>query len=265
MGVTDSAGFVSEHYYWLNLNLQVVADSLPIITTNLEYSSQNDTVYIHKHIHVVVADIVYMARDTVDSVWINVVSEDLRQGWIREEVLFSGTVPCDPISKFIYYFSDRRLIASLCIIAIALLFYAIQAVRRRRLYIVHFNDIDSPYPTVFCLAMALSAVLYGSIQHFTPAEWEVFYFTPTLNPFASSPLIGCFIASVWFLVVLAVAVIEDMRMHHDIIGKISYLTGLCSISMIIYLLFTAATHYYIGYPLFITYVIFAIKRLGKTG
>ncbi len=257
-GMVDSASFFREHHYWHNYNLRITADSLLIAEDYPEFTLKSDTFALPEGTNIVVADIIYVSSDTIDSVWVKVASDQFHQGWLREHDLLKGVVPDSPISSFIYYFSDSRLIVILSIFALSLLFYIVQRARRRKLLIVHFNDIDSPYPTMFCLTLALCATLYGSIQHFAPEQWEHFYFHPTLNPFALSPLLGIFIACVWLLIIIGIAVIEDLRLKSGVFDRLSYLMGLVCVSMALYLIFSLTVHYYIGYPLFACYALYAI-------
>lgn len=62
--------------------------------------------------------------------------------------------------------------------------YGLYRLNRHDAYIVHFNDIDSFYPTLLCLLVASSATLYASIQMFGAETWRHFYYHPSLNPFA---------------------------------------------------------------------------------
>lgn len=263
----DSVSFYIKHHYWTGYNFKTT-DSLALQTAPPmddlpDYGSLwNDTVRIGKRDRLVVANIRYVPNDTVDSVWVKVARDQLTQGWIHESELLERVVPNDPISKFIYYFSDRRSIFVLSLIGAILLFWLVQSVRRKRVRIVHFRDIPSFYPTLLCLCVSGSAAIYGSMQRFVPATWVEFYFHPTLNPFnADLPVIlALFIASVWFMLIAAVAVIEEVRRQHDLGDTLSYLASLGGVCMVLYLVFTLTTPLYIGYPLLVVYWIFAIRQ-----
>ena len=60
--------------------------------------------------------------------------------------------------------------------------YLLRKISHSNARIVHFNDIDSPYPTALVLMVSLSAAFYATIQLFAPEMWRHFYFHPTLNP-----------------------------------------------------------------------------------
>lgn len=142
----------------------------------------NDTIAINSHDQLVVARVMYVPADSTDSVWVKVARDQLTQGWIHESTLLEHVVPDDPISKFIYYFSDSRSVYVLSVFGLVVLFWLIQSVRHKRFRIVHFNDIPSFYPTLLCICVSGSAALYGSIQRFIPATWVEFYFRPRSTP-----------------------------------------------------------------------------------
>lgn len=266
-GAVDSVNFFISHHYWTGYNFQAT-DSLQVETAPPlkglpDYGALlNDTVCIDGGDNLVVAKVMYVPNDSTDSVWVKVARDQLTQGWVRESALLERVVPDDPISKFINYFSDSRSIYVLSVLGLAVLFWLVQSIRHKRFRMVHFNDIPSFYPTLLCLCVSGSAVLYGSIQRFIPGTWVEFYFHPTLNPFnAELPLImALFIASVWTLLIVGVAVIDEIRRQPDIGDNLSYLASLAGMCMVLYLIFTLTTPIYIGYPLLVAYWIFAIRQ-----
>ncbi len=266
-GAVDSVNFYINHHYWTGYNFQAT-DSLNVLTAPPlqglpDYGAIiNDTIKINSGDQLVVARIMYVPSDSTDSVWVKVARDQLSQGWIHEKALLTNVVPDDPISKFIYYFSDSRSIYVLSILGLAILCWLIQSVRHKHFRIVHFRDIPSFYPTLLCLCVSSSAALYGSIQRFIPNTWVEYYFHPTLNPFSSDlPLImALFIASVWAMLIVAVAVVDEIRRQPDIGDSLSYLASLGGVCVVLYLTFTLTTPIYIGYPLLIIYWIFAIRQ-----
>lgn len=268
--VVDSATFYVKHHYWTGYNFKTI-DSLALQTAPpaedlSDYINMwNDTVRIKKRDELVVAHIRYVPTDTVDSVWVKVARDQLTQGWIHESELLERVVPNDPISKFIYYFSDRRSVFVLSLVGLILLFWLVQSVRHKRFRIVHFRDIPSFYPTLLCLCVSGSAAIYGSLQRFVPATWVEFYYHPTLNPFNTElpVILALFIASVWFMLISAVAVIEEVRRQSDIGDTLSYLASLGGVCMVLYLVFTLTTPLYFGYPLLALYWFFAIRQYIK--
>lgn len=263
----DSVNFYIAHHYWTGYNFQTT-DSLQVQTApplqNLpDYGAlTNDTLTIARRGQIVVAKVMYVPTDTVDSVWVKVAQDQLTQGWVHESTLLDNVVPDDPISRFIYYFSDSRSIYVLSIFGAAVLFWLIQAIRRKTMHIVHFRDLPSFYPTLLCLCVSGSAAIYGSMQKFVPVTWVEFYYHPTLNPFNTElPLIlSLFIASVWAILIAAVAVVDELRRQRDIGDNLAFLASLMGVCMVLYLVFTLTTPLYFGYPLLAAYWFFAIRQ-----
>jgi hypothetical protein len=104
-------------------------------------------------------------------------------------------------------------------------------------------------------------VLYSSIQLFGPETWRHFYYHPSLNPFALPFWLGVFISSVWAIIILGLATIDDVYHSLPLADAILYLIGLGAICAVVYVVFSITTLSYIGYPLLIAYYYFAIKRV----
>ena len=261
-GRLDSVSFYRQHHYWRNYEFAVAADPL---TIRAAYPGSDglklpeDSMTLRPHDRIVVADVMSIPQDTVDSVWVKVARDQLTQGWVREKTLLEKVVPDSPISKFIHNFSDRRMIFVVSCLGVAVLLYLVQVIRRKRALIVHFNDISSVYPTLLCITVSGAAALYGSVQRFAPETWVEFYYHPSLNPFVLPPVLGLFIGSVWLMLVMAIAVVDDLRRCPDLVDGVSYLAGLAGVCMILYLFFTLTTPLYIGYPLLLAYWYFALR------
>lgn len=278
----DSISFYTTHHYSQGYNFVVKKDSLVVleqqnemmpipdiltleITTGEETMpmlSLVDSIILRKHDHVVVADIRTVATDSIDSVWVKVARDQLTFGWVRESVLLTAVSPDDPISQFIDFFSDTHLLFFLAFCTLVLGAYGVRHLLRKGAKIVHFNDIPSFYPTLLCLLVAASAVLYSSIQLFAPEMWRHFYYHPSLNPFTLPWHLGLFVVFVWSLLIVAIATVDDIR-HHLTLGEtILYLGGLAAVCAVDYVVFSVTTLYYIGYPLLFAYIFFAIRRLS---
>ena len=134
---------------------------------------------------------------------------------------------------------------------------------RRQAYIVHFNDIDSFYPTLLCVLVASSATLYASIQMYGPESWRHFYYHPSLNPFALPLHLGIFVAAVWAIIIVGVAVLDDVFRKLQGVDAVLYLAGLAAVCAVNYVVFSIFTLYYIGYPLLIVYVVYALWRFFR--
>ena len=258
----DSISFSTTHHYTQNYNFVVTTGSLPLADNLPDMAF--DTMFVVRGERVVVAEITTVPTDTIDSVWVKVARDQVTQGWIRESELLKGVSPDDPISQFIDLFSNTHLLIFLALCVIVLAFYAMRRLLRRRAYIVHFNDINSFYPTALCLLVAASATLYASIQMFGAESWRHFYYHPSLNPFALPIHLGIFVASVWALIIVGLATIDDVFHQLPATDAVLYLAGLSAVCAVDYVVFSIFTLYYVGYALFVAYVIFAITRARAT-
>lgn len=259
----DSISFYSTHHYTEGYNFQVRADSLPIICqlpAEVLTDMPVDTLQLYKTDVVVVADIVTVSADTIDSVWVKVARDEETLGWIHESQLLDGVSPDDPISAFIDFFSNAHLLIFLAIVAVTGALYVLRRLMRRNARIVHLNDIPSFYPTLLCLLVATSATLYSSIQLFDPEMWRHFYYHPTLNPYAVPFWLAVFLCSLWVTLLVAVATLDDVRRRLPFGEAILYLLGVVATCAVVYVVFSVLTLYYIGYPLLVVYIVWAIRR-----
>ena len=259
----DSISFYTTHHYTQNYNFLVRVDSMPIIAQLPAEAISDmpvDTLLVYKADHLVVADITTVPVDTIDSVWVKVARDQLTAGWIHERDLLLAVSPDDPISEFIDFFSDAHLLIFLALVVVVVAAYVIRKLMRRQAKLVHFNDIVSFYPTLLCLLVAASATLYSSIQLFAPEKWRHFYYHPTLNPYAVPLLLGVFLVLVWSLLIVAIAVLDDVHRQLPFGEMILYMLGLGATCAVVYVVFSVFTLYYIGYPLFFAYVVFALWR-----
>jgi hypothetical protein len=275
----DSISFYTTHHYTQNYNFVVTGDSLVVVAQQPEdmaipdvvsseietvgMEMQKDSITLRKNEHIVVADIKTVPADTIDSIWVKVARDQLTFGWIHENELLTKVSPDDPISQFIDFFSDAHLLIFLAFCVIVVAAYGVRRLMKRGAKIVHFNDIPSFYPTTLCLLVASSAVLYSSIQLFGPESWRHFYYHPSLNPFALPLHLGLFVSSVWAIVIVAIATVDDVTKKLPLGGAILYLSGLTAVCAVCYVVFSITTLYYLGYPLLIAYYVFAIKRLSR--
>ena len=258
----DSISFSTTHHYTQNYNFVVTTGSLPLADNLPDMAF--DTMFVVRGERIVVAEITTVPTDSIDSVWVKVARDQVTQGWIRESELLKGVSPDDPISQFIDIFSNTHLLIFLALCVVVLAFYAMRRLLRRRAYIVHFNDIDSFYPTALCLLVAASATLYASIQMFGAESWRHFYYHPSLNPFALPMHLGIFVASVWALIIVGLATVDDVFHQLPATDAVLYLAGLSAVCAVDYVVFSIFTLYYIGYALFIAYAVFAITRARAT-
>jgi len=266
VGQNDSSHFKATHHYSSNYNFVVKADSLVLSKQQPEETLshlQEDSLVVYKNDHLVVADIRIMSADSIDSVWVQVARDQQTFGWIHESKLLPNVVPDDPISLFISIFSDIHLLVFLVIIVLISVYYIMRKLLSASLPIVHLRDINSIYPTLLVLLVATSATFYASIQLFAPQVWHHFYFHPTLNPFSVPLPLNLFLLSVWAILLIGLAAIDDVRHLLPLGDAVLYLCGLAAVCAVNYIIFSVSTLYYIGYPLLIVYVYWAIKRYIK--
>ena len=277
----DSISFYTTHHYTQGYNFVISRDSLQVLEQQsemmpvpdilaLEFTTGDDTkpllslvdtLILKRHDRIVVADIRTVPADSIDSVLVKVARDQLTQGWIHESELLKAVSPDDPISQFIDFFSDSHLLIFLAFCVVVGGAYGLRHLMRKGAKIVHFNDIPSFYPTSLCLLISSSAVLYSSIQLFGPESWRHFYYHPSLNPWALPWHLGLFVSSVWAILIVAIATVDDVRHHLPFGESLLYLSGLAAVCAVDYVIFSLTTLYYIGYPLLIVYMVFAIYRL----
>ena len=264
-GKRDSLDFASRHHYNENFNFLVVADTLylreqrPWHNEN-KAGKKNDSLQVTAGDRLVVADILIIPEDSVDSVWVKVARDQVTMGWVHEQYLLKNVIPDDSISQFIHFFSNKHLIYFISFMGLMLVVYIIRRQHQERFRMVHFDDIESLYPTMLCIVLSGSATLYASIQNFIPDTWVEFYFHPTLNPFGLPFIIGFFIASVWLVIILAIASVDDVCKQLPVHEAILYLIALLGMCAGCYLFFSLTTLYYIGYPCYIFYVYWSLSR-----
>ena len=259
----DSLSFSASHHYSNNYNFVVKADSLILIKQQPEELINNmpvDTVVIKQNNHLVVADIRILPTDPVDSVWVQLARDQSTFGWIHESKLLPAVVPDDPISQFISTFSDVHLLIFLVVICVIGMLYLALKIVRANAFLVHVRDIDSFYPTLLALLVAASATFYASIQLFAADTWRHFYYHPTLNPFSVPLLLSVFLASVWAILIIGLATIDDVRHKLPFSDAMLYLCGLAGVCAVNYIVFSISTLYYVGYPLLLVYGYWAIRR-----
>ena len=262
----DSISFSTTHHYTNKFNFMVFKDSLVLVKQQPEELMSElpvDSFAVKKDRLLVVTDIRMVPKDSIDSVWVQLATEDNTFGWIRESKMLQQVVPADPISEFIMTFSNVHLLIFMVIIVVIAIAYLIRKVSCSNIYIVHYNDIDSPYPTALVILVAISAAFYATIQTFEPETWRHFYFHPTLNPFAVPRILGFFLAAVWAVVIVGLACVDEVY-HRLLRGEgVLYLGGLASVCALDYIIFSVLTLYYIGYVLLVAYIWFAITTYLK--
>ena len=263
VAVGDTMSFYNTHHYGIGYNFIVHSDSIQLIEQQPEEHISllvTDTIHVSHNTHIAVTDIRILPQDSIDSVWVQIISETGQMGWTHETELLPNVVPTDPISQFIMMFSDTHVLLALIIACLITAAYIIRLVQRRQAPLVHFRDIPSFYPTLLCITVAASATFYASLQMFGADIWQHFYYHPSLNPFVMPPILSIFISSVWAMLIIGIAAIEDVRHHLNFEDAVLYLSGLIGFCAVIYIIFSISTLYYIGYPLLIAYCWYAVTH-----
>ena len=259
----DSASFRSKYHYWNNFNF-IATDTIRLAaspTNTIGFSEDTVSTSLQQWDAVVVTNVASVPTDTIDSMWVMLARDPQTIGWVRAKELHDRVVPDNIISRFIYLFSSWSMLLVLSVLALGVIFFGIQNLRHARFQMVHINDIKSFYPTFLCLVVSSSAVLYGAIQQFVPNVWEGFYYDPTLNPLANNPLpIRLFVISIWTMLIVLIAVIDDVFKQPAVVDAVAYLASLFGVCMVLYLFFTQSVHIYIGYPVLAAYWYFALRR-----
>lgn len=264
----DSISFYTTHHYTQNFNFVVKADTLNLVVQNpeeLPFLLQTDTLTVRRADHLVVADMTIMPADSVDSVWVKVARDQGTIGWVHEGDLLKSVSPDDPLSRFIDFFSDSHLLIFLAVLILVVTANLIRHLMRRHNKLVHFNDIPSAYPMLLCLLVASSATLYASIQLFNSESWRHYYYHPTLNPFGLPFHLGLFISSVWAILIVGLAALDDIRRLLPFGEALLYGLGLAGVCGVVYVVFSLSTLYYVGYPLLLLYIWFALRAYWRHG
>ncbi len=243
--------------YKQNANFKVVADTLWLYRLPL-----TDSLPVVRNDELVVAEFALQPADSTKSVWVKVARDQETIGWLPEQKLLQGIVPVDPISQGIHWFSSSHTVPFLVISAGFALWFAIRAVRRKQIRLIGLNDIDSIFPLSLSWLLAVAATLYNSILHFNPLMWEVYYYNPSLNPFQLPFMIGLFIFCIWLIILMGIAMLDDLFHQTSVEIALFYLTGLAACCIFLYIFLTCLP-VGIAYVCLAAYSFWVFKRLKK--
>jgi len=244
----DSLYFRLTHHYSQNFNFLVKADSLTLIPRDGDMIQ--DTCKVYNDDVIVVAS-VYQGADTL---WVKVAHDQYTMGWIPEQDLLKNVTPDDMISELLDIMTDSRGIWMSALVAIGLLTYIIRRKKDGQLQIMNFEEMRSPYPFIFLGLIALMACMYASIQNLVPEFWVEYYFHPTLNPLALPPLMAMLVTLVWLVIIIFIAVIDEVYHHFYFADGVAYVVELIGVGMFTYLIIGWTTLFYLGYALLIAYL-----------
>lgn len=251
--VTDSC------LYSLNANFQVTADTLWLHQLPL-----TDSIPVCRDDELVVAEISVHSEDTIGQRWVKVARDQSTIGWVREKDLLKEIVPVDPISQCIHWFSSSHALPFFIVLGVFFLAYAYRAVHRKQIRLIWLNDIDSVFPITLSWLMAAAATLYNSLQHFVPETWERYYYNPTLNPFELPFILSLFIISVALILLVSVALLDDLFHQTSLEVAFFYLVGLAACCIFLYIFFTMVW-IWLAYLCFVAYTAWCVSRLRKSG
>ena len=253
----DSLATIGERGFALNSNFEVIADTLW-----LHQLPFRDTVAVIKGDLLVVAEFSVHPEDTEDSVWVKVARDQETIGWIREKHLLKNIVPDDPISQCIHWFSSSHALPFFIVLGLFFIMLALRALRKKRIKLSWIEGADSIYPILLMWMMASAATVYNSMQHFVPQTWERYYYSPTLNPFDVPFILSIFLISVMMILILAIALIDDISHLKRMDTCMFYLVGLASCCIFIYIFFTWVLIYlaYVCYAAFTVVCIICIIK-----
>ena len=230
--------------YAVGDNFELSIDSLMLQSSQPLHNLPVDTLCEQLSVYfgdpLVVAETLVIPEDSVDSVWVKLARDQFTMGWVHQRDFLVSVVPDDPISQFIHLFSIRHLGFFAILFAISLFALLYQVFSRKKPHVFFLRDILSPYPTILLITLAVSALLYAGIQHYVPETWVLYYYHPTLNPFGLPLILSLFLCSVWILLVLAVATIEEVYRQLPVGEATLYLLSLLGCCILCYLLFTLA-------------------------
>lgn len=253
-------------YYGESYNFIVDVDSMQLLRfLPSEASTFQDTVYVYENDRVAIADILTSdsLEITSDTSWVQLMRDATTFGWIEEMSMREQVVPADPISQGIKGFADNHLLVFLIFIAAIVATYWLRKSYKMKVPIVHLNDIPSAYPAVLCMFMAVNATIYATIQLYYQESWQHFYYHPTLNPLAEHGIIAFFLLLVWVIIIMAVACVSEVFRLLKPLEATLYLLGLIAVCAIDYIIFSQLTLCYIGYPLLLAYLYFAIRGIKR--
>lgn len=263
----DSLMFRLTHHYSENFNFLVKADSLQLIPR--EGDLLLDTCHVYKNDIIAVAAIKTVPGDSIDSIWVKVASNQTTMGWIPESELLKGATPDDLISELLDALSSSRVIWMSALIVIGLIAFIIGRKKtvkgKELLHLLDFLDeMQSPYPALFLLFVAIMASLYASVQNFVPEFWQEYYFHPTLNPLVLPPIMATLVVVLWLVIITLIAVIDEVYHHFYFMPGIIHLTKIVGAAMMVYIVVSWTTLIYVGYILLAILLYLLGKVIIKT-
>lgn len=256
-----------EALYKVNDNFIVQYDSLSLQRDEPLHNQPVDTfsgfANLYKGDRFVVAQIMVIPEDSVDSVWVKLAKDQTAMGWMRQNDFLSAAIPDDSISQFISVLSDIPLwYPAVIIMAVTLLIIARQK-GKLHFHLLFVHDIPSFYPSMLVVAIGALSLYYADIHKFSPETWMQYYYHPTLNPFTPETVTGIFVTIIWLTVVLFIATIDEVFSQLQLADTLLYLFTLVGICLASCLLFSNASLYLVNHVLLLALFVFSVWRYRK--
>lgn len=257
----DSLVFRLTHHYTINYNFLVKADSMML--TPREGDIIQDTCYVKNGDLIAVAEIKTIPGDSIDSIWVKVAHDQFTMGWIPEHKLLEGAIPNDEISELLHAMTNSRFFWMSALLLFGICAYVFHRGESRQLHLLKFNEMQSIYPFLFLLLVAVMASVYASVQNFVPEYWQEYYYHPVLTPCDLPLVMSLLVMLVWLVIVVFIAVLDEVYHHFYFIPGMAYILELLGLAMFVYLVISWTTLLYIGYlilPAFICFVVWGYKK-----
>lgn len=275
----DSLTFRLTHHYSENYNFVLKADSLRLVPRDVDML--RDTCWVYKGDLLVVAqlkrldgrDSITAEGDTIvmpDTILVKVAHDQWTMGWVEESELLETVVPDDPLSSVIDWLTGRRAIWMSVLVLLGVIGFFLylkfpshprNTERRvtfsaKRWFVMLLDSqMNSFYPSLLVVLVAVVATLYVGVQTFVPEFWQEYYFHPTMNPLLLPPVMALLVTLVWLTLIVFIAVVIEVYNHFFFsLRAVTYLLEICGLCMVVYLLMSIATRLYVGYFLLLFFV-----------
>ena len=248
--------------YAVNDNFLLTADYVLLQRLEPMHSQPVDTLMgftmLSQNDALVVAEILTIPEDSLDSVWVKVAHDQLTMGWIHESEFLQSVVPDEPISRFIHFFHvHRRACIYGLLFMLLVVFLWHRYLRASPLPLV--DDLPTFYPTMFLIVSGGASLLSACLLRLAPSMWQQYYFHATLNPFEWPPLLGAYLCAVWLTLILFVAscsvVFRLLRFDRACL----YILALLCFSVTFHLLFNMLLPLVLSLTLYLLFLFYARK------
>lgn len=231
LDVVDSVRFRETHHFWIGTNFYAVDTLSLLIRPPFEVAENYPTdslPLIRKGDAVVIEDIVADTANAARPIWLKIAGIEYRgdkqaikpaSGWVLEAQALKRIIPDTPISKIIYILGTstcRWLLAVISVLLFGTVCVRWRGKYKRKILTTNF------YSTPLFMLLSGGVLLHRYIWHYTPETWIEYYFHPTLSPYSPQqpPVINLFLTVFWAIVIVVLAVFEDIRHHSETFGMV---------------------------------------------